>query len=140
MKDALSKIYFDDRPVQLLGDESRPRLERIVHAGGKSPEAVDVLVLAARKDKTGHLLRAGEVIDRTVEPAKPIYLRSVPKVPHPGVPMGAPLPEKDAVIEQLGLDPAERKAGRDRRMRERDEADAFADTPGRKPPVVDGGG
>ena len=79
MKDALSRIYFDDLPVKLLGDEPRPPLDRIVRAGGKLPGRVDVVVLASPKDETGHVLAPGEIIDRTVEPTKPIYLRSVPK-------------------------------------------------------------
>jgi hypothetical protein len=132
MKDALSRIYFDDLPVKLLGDESRPPLERIVRAGGKVPSQVDVLVLASPKDKKGHVLAPGEIIDRTVEPAKPIYLRSVLKAPPLGVAetpvdpvvltAGQPAPEVapvvplasnvDPVISQLGVDPAEHLAAR----------------------------
>ena len=106
MKDALSRIYFDDLPVKLLGDESRPPLDRIVRAGGKIPGQVDVLVLTSPQDQKGHVLAPGEIIDRTVEPTKPIYLRSVPK-PMQGP---APMANRDAVISQLGRDPAERQA------------------------------
>lgn len=144
MKDALSRIYFDDLPVKLLGDESRPPLERIVRAGGKVPGHVDVIVLASPKDEKGHVLAPSEIIDRTVEPAKPIYLRSVPKAepfeeldapvkpvvltsraPVPDVPATpmAPLEGVDPVISQLGVDPAERLAAL-RRKRAEDQARA----------------
>lgn len=131
MKAALSRIYFDDKPVKLMDDESRPSLDSIVRAGGLSPGRVDVVVLAARRDPSGHVLRPGEVIDRTVEPAKPIYLRSVPKA----LPADGPATNRDAVIAQLGTDPAERKAGRDRRLRERDDAAAQGGRGGPQPPL-----
>lgn len=160
MKDALSRIYFDDLPVKLLGDESRPPLDRIVRAGGKVPGHVDVLVLESPQDKKGHVLAPGEIIDRTVEPAKPIYLRSVPK-PHPLEPLAAPvdpvvltsrappttpaagadpgspvapmapLDDVDPVISQLGVDPAERLAAL-RLRRAEDQAAAEAEAEERK--------
>lgn len=79
MKEQLSKVYFDDKPVVLMGDESRPRLSRIVRAGGKRPDHVDVLVLNSPADMIGQRVAPNEIIDRTAEPTKPIYLRSVPK-------------------------------------------------------------
>lgn len=139
MKDALSRIYFDDLPVKLLGDESRPPLDRIVRAGGKVPGHVDVIVLSSPKAKTGPVLAPGEIIDRTVEPAKPIYLRSVPRPEPKAGPVGvadapvnpifltsrspasasvapakpmAPLDNADPVISQLGVDPKDRAARR----------------------------
>lgn len=80
MKEQLSKVYFDDKPVVLMGDESRPRLSRIVRAGGKRPDHVDVLVLNSPADMIGQRVAPNEIIDRTAEPTKPIYLRSVPRV------------------------------------------------------------
>ncbi|MEK6976237.1 MAG: hypothetical protein AABY18_07835 [Candidatus Thermoplasmatota archaeon] len=108
MKDELSRIYFDDLPVRLLGDEARPPLSRIVRAGGKVPGRVDVLVLASPQDLLGHPLAAEEIIDRTVEPTKPIYLRSVPKAnassPPPAT-LPSPISNVDPVIAQLGVEP-----------------------------------
>lgn len=153
MKDALSRIYFDDLPVKLLGDESRPPLDRIVRAGGKVPGRVDVLVLQSPDDRKGHVLAPGEIIDRTVEPAKPIYLRSVPRAkpaeaqagavapvvltsraPRPpsfaGAPPLAPTAGGDPVIAQLGADPAERLAAvkkAERLRREEQQATAEAE-------------
>ena len=103
MKDALSRIYFDDIPVKLLGDEARPPLDRIVRAGGKVPADVDVIVLTKPKDRTGQRLPDGEIIDRTVEPGKPIYLRSVKK--RTLDPAGDQPLNIDPVIAQLGLAP-----------------------------------
>ncbi len=131
MKNEFSPVYLDDAPVTLMGDEARPPLSRIVRAGGKRPSRVDIVVLASRSDKLGHALDPEEIIDRTAEPTKPIYLRSAPK---PGLPppstandsevvaewsfipgagltlsrsVGTPTmkPNADRVIAQLGADP-----------------------------------
>lgn len=101
MKDEFSPIYFDGQPIKLLGDEARPPLSRIVRAGGHMPGRVDVQVLSSPKDLSGHLLPPGEVIDRTVEPSKPIYLRSVPRAEAPA----KATPKGDPVINQLGTEP-----------------------------------
>jgi hypothetical protein len=101
MKDEFSPIYFDGQPIKLLGDEARPPLSRIVRAGGQVPGRVDVQVLASLKDVSGHVLPPGEVIDRTVQPSKPIYLRSVPRA----TPEAEAAPKGDAVINQLGTAP-----------------------------------
>lgn len=101
MKDEFSPIYFDGQPIKLLGDEARPPLSRIVRAGGHVPGRVDVQVLSSPKDLSGHLLPPGEVIDRTVEPSKPIYLRSVPRAEAPA----KATPKGDPVINQLGTAP-----------------------------------
>ena len=123
MATPLSKIYFDDKPVKLGEDAARPTLARIVRAGGKSPNRVDVVVLRSPKDEAGHLLNPHELIDRTVEPAKPIYLRSVPKL----LQAPAAMANNDAVIAQLGRDPADRQAESNARARRRDEAQGLAE-------------
>ncbi|MHB8632905.1 MAG: hypothetical protein ACYDBQ_02895 [Thermoplasmatota archaeon] len=93
MTDELSALYLDNMPVKLLGDESRPRLERIVRAVGKKPDHIEVRLLTSAGDSTGRVVEAAEIIDRTLAPDRPIYLRSMPK-PSPGKPPG-PEPDDD---------------------------------------------
>jgi hypothetical protein len=130
MKSGLSTVYLDDFPVTLMGDEARPPLSRIVLAGGKRPDRVEVRWLKSPFDPNGQAVGAEEIIDRTVEPTKPIYLRSVARpaakpttstlavAPLPALtdalipePANAqpPLPNADPVIAQLG---AEARPGR----------------------------
>lgn len=123
MKSRLSRVYFDGQPVTLMGDEATPPLSRIIRAGGKSPQDVDVLYLTSPTDPLGHIVGAEEIIDRLAEPTRPIYLRSVPhgstkpihtalsdpdwpspvvhSVPDPG---RSALRDVDPVIAQLGRD------------------------------------
>ncbi len=124
MKDELSRIYFDGQPVRLLGDEARPPLSRVVRAGGKVPGQTDIHVLASPKAATGHPLADEEILDRTVEPMKPIYLRSVPK---PDA-QPAPMSNVDPVIAQLGKEPRPPPASDDTDATPgRAEAQAFAE-------------
>jgi hypothetical protein len=79
-KERLSNVYLDDYPVTLMGDEAQPPLWRIGRAGGKDPGRVDVVYLTSPRDRIGRVVQPSEIVDRTAEPARPIYLRSVPKV------------------------------------------------------------
>lgn len=112
MKDELSPVYLDGNAVDLLGDEARPRLSRIVQSVGKRPDRFDVRWLASPFDAKGLTLGRDEVIDRTLEPTKAIYLRSEPHLAKlagtdPGNASTHVEPDKapkapDAVIAQLG--------------------------------------
>lgn len=79
MDSKLSPVYLDNAPVTLLGDETRPSLSRVVQAGGKSPDLVDVQLLKTSSDPEGQVLGQEETIDRTAAPTTPIYLRSMTK-------------------------------------------------------------
>ena len=113
MKSKLSRVYLDDLPVRLMGDEARPHLSRIVRAGGKAPDQFDVRWLTSPSDPKGLALDPEEILDRTLEPTKPIYLRTVPRASDPGAtgtgPPSARKPPRPAeartVIDQLGADP-----------------------------------
>lgn len=124
MKERLSRVFLDGYPITLMGDEAVPPLWRIVRAGGKHPDRVDVLYLTSPNDLRGRPVSGEELIDRTVEPARPIYLRSVPRDVRPiytvhdepadpwtasdapsSTPKG-PMANADPVIAQLGRDPS----------------------------------
>ena len=74
---ALATVYLDEEAVGLMGDP-RPKVSKIVAAGGKRPESVQVLRGLSATDLRGKPLRLDDTIDRTVEPARPIYLTSKP--------------------------------------------------------------
>lgn len=82
---ALATVYLDEEAVGLMGDP-RPKVSKIVAAGGKRPESVQVLRGLSATDLRGKPLRLDDTIDRTVEPARPIYLTSKPL---PGMASGA---------------------------------------------------
>lgn len=119
-KERLSKVYLDDYPVTLMGDEAQPPLERIVRAGGKDPGRVDVVYLTSPADRKGRVVDPAEIVDRTAEPTRPIYLRSIPKPEGKPITTGHPerepdepgsgfgpmggAPGADPVISQLGRD------------------------------------
>lgn len=119
-RERLSRVYLDDYPVTLMGDEAQPPLSRIVRAGGKDPSDVEVVYLTSPADRHGRRVGPDEIIDRSAEPTRPIYLRSVPR-PH-GPPaglrdlarptgddvrrLGGAMPNVDPVVAQLGRDPA----------------------------------
>lgn len=122
MTERLSRVYLDNYPVTLMGDEAAPPLSRIVRAGGKRPDYVDVLLLASPSDMEGRPLAPEEVIDRSAEPTRPIYLRTIPHDvkpiytarPGPDLPRlqerksvapASAKPDRDPVIEQLGARP-----------------------------------
>ncbi|MHB1261109.1 MAG: hypothetical protein ACYC2H_05275 [Thermoplasmatota archaeon] len=123
MKERLSRIFLDGYPITLMGDEAVPPLSRIVRAGGKHPDRVDVLYLTSPSDLKGRPVAPDELIDRTVEPTRPIYLRTAARdvrpiyTAHPepaevwspsdspsSTPKG-PMPNIDPVIAQLGQAP-----------------------------------
>jgi hypothetical protein len=120
-KPRLSRVYLDDVPVTLMGDEATPELSRIIRAGGKRPDRVDVLYLTSPADRQGRPVHSDEVIDRAAEPTRPIYLRTVPREGRPirtvsdddPWPPDAPaerasrdpMPNLDPVIAQLGEEP-----------------------------------
>lgn len=77
---ALATIYLDDERVGLMGDPM-PRVSKIVAAVGKRPDSVHVLRVQSAHDLRGQPVRLDDVIDRTAEPTRPIYLTSKPKAP-----------------------------------------------------------
>lgn len=117
-KENLSRVYLDDYPITLMGDEATPPLSRIIRAGGKKPDRVDVIYLTSPADRKGRAVDPETIIDRTAEPTRPIYLRTVPKEkpvmtadrPDPLLvrdPPSAPgmrdtAPDVDPVISRLG--------------------------------------
>src|SRR5688572_20174355 len=82
-KENLSRVYLDDYPITLMGDEATPPLSRIIRAGGKKPALVDVVYLTSPADRKGRPVDPETIIDRTAEPTRPIYLRTVPKEEKP---------------------------------------------------------
>ena len=119
MKERLSKVYLDDYPITLMGDEATPPLSRIVRAGGKRPDDVDVVFLTSPSDGQGRPVEADEIIDRAAEPTRPIYLRTIARegkpihTADPGHALSRPdvqkalgvtslKPDVDPVIAQLG--------------------------------------
>ena len=77
---ALATIYLDNEAVGLMGDPM-PRVSKIVAAGGKRPDSVQVLRGQSATDARSKPVQLDDVIDRTAEPTRPIYLTSRPKVP-----------------------------------------------------------
>jgi hypothetical protein len=74
---ALATVYLDNEAVGLMGDP-RPLVAKVVAAAGKDPLAVRVLRGASPDDRAGTPVFLEDVIDRTAEPTKPIYLTSSP--------------------------------------------------------------
>jgi hypothetical protein len=74
---ALATVYLDNQRIGLMGDP-RPRVSKIVASVGKRPESVQVLRGQSATDLRGKPLLPEDVIDRTSEPTKPIYLTSKP--------------------------------------------------------------
>lgn len=74
---ALATVYLDNESIGLMGDPM-PRVSKIVAAGGRRPESVQVLRAQSATDQRGTPLKLEDVIDRTAEPARPIYLTSKP--------------------------------------------------------------
>lgn len=73
----LATVYLDNQPISL--QDARPKVSAILFASGK-PNATDVKVLQSRSDTQGKPLRPEEIVDRTSEPNKPIYLTCTPSV------------------------------------------------------------
>ncbi|HUR24442.1 MAG TPA: hypothetical protein VM327_00315 [Candidatus Thermoplasmatota archaeon] len=71
----LAPVYLDDQPITL--QDAQPKVSAILSAGGK-PETTDVKWLQ-QPNTQGKALRSEEVLDRTTDPSKPIYLTSTSK-------------------------------------------------------------
>jgi hypothetical protein len=77
MPPTLAPVYLDNQPVSLMGDP-RPHVAKVVAAMGKHPERFDVRRLDSPTD-SGNVVDLEDVIDRTTEPTKAIYLTTVEK-------------------------------------------------------------
>lgn len=69
----LAPVYLDNKPIALK--DARPKVSAILSAMGK-PETTDVKWLQFQPNSQGKALRSEEVLDRTTDPSKPIYLTS----------------------------------------------------------------
>ena len=74
--DNLAPVFLDNKPVSLK--DPKPKLSAILSASGR-PETTDVKWLQFQPNTPGKSLRSEEVLDRTTDPSKPIYLTSAPK-------------------------------------------------------------
>lgn len=92
---ALSTVYFDKQRIGLMGDP-RPAVAKVVAAAGHSPEAVQV-VRSRSPDSAGTPVRLDDVVDRTADPTKAIYLSAKPKVA-PGVGAAESAPPRSIAI------------------------------------------
>jgi len=102
MTNEFAPVYLNDVPVTLMGDEARPPLSRIVQASGQRPEDVQVRWLKSASDPTGPLVQPDDIVDRTAEPTKPIYLWSTPA---PARSTKTAARAGDRIIAQLGRPP-----------------------------------
>ncbi|MEK6976235.1 MAG: hypothetical protein AABY18_07825 [Candidatus Thermoplasmatota archaeon] len=75
---ALSTIYLDNERISLMGDP-RPVVAKILAAGGRTPDSVIVERNASSTPSRGTPLGLADVVDRTAEPTKAIYLTCKPK-------------------------------------------------------------
>lgn len=75
MANELAPVYLDDARVQLQGDP-RPKVSKIVTAGGKHTTHLRVVRLASLADETGEVLQLDDVIDRSQQ-RSPVYLRCI---------------------------------------------------------------
>ncbi len=89
----LATVYLDNEPVGLMGDP-RPRVSKIVVAGGKRPELVQVLRARSANDPGGQPVGLEEVIDRTAEPTVAVYLTCVSRAPARPTPTNLPAPPR----------------------------------------------
>src|SRR5687767_11660550 len=80
----LSTVYLDNERIGLMGDP-KPLVSKIVAAGGKAPEAVQVLRGKSATDTHGQPLRLWDTVDRTEKPETPIYLTCKPKPAGPSI-------------------------------------------------------
>lgn len=74
----LAPVYLDNQPVRLMGDPS-PQVAKVIAAMGKHPERFDVRRLDSPLDAPGNVVDLEDILDRTAEPTKPIYLTTVEK-------------------------------------------------------------
>ncbi len=71
----LAPVYLDDNRVTLQGDP-KPKVSKILLAGGKEGTDFEVVRLRSQDDNEGTTVGADEVIDRTAQSDYPVYLRS----------------------------------------------------------------
>lgn len=69
----LAPVYLDNKPVSLK--DPKPKVSAILSALGR-PETTDVKWLQFQPNTPGKTMRSEEVLDRTTDPTKPIYLTS----------------------------------------------------------------
>jgi hypothetical protein len=74
--DKLAPVFLDNKPITL--NDPKPKVSAILSASGK-PETTDVKWLQFQPNSQGKALRGEEVLDRTTDPSKPIYLTSTAK-------------------------------------------------------------
>lgn len=72
----LAPVFLDNKPISL--EDPKPKVSAILSASGQ-PETTDVKWLQFQPNTQGKALRGEEVLDRTADPSKPIYLTSTPK-------------------------------------------------------------
>lgn len=75
----LSTVYLDQRRIGLMGDP-KPMVAKIVTVGGRLPAEVRV-VRSRTPDDAGTPVHLEDIIDRTADPTKAIYLTCVPREP-----------------------------------------------------------
>jgi hypothetical protein len=73
MNDNLAPVFLDNKPVSL--NDPKPKLSAILSASGK-PDTTEVKWLQFQPNTPGKSLRSEEILDRTTDPSKPIYLTS----------------------------------------------------------------
>lgn len=91
----LSTVYLDNQRIGLMGDP-RPPVAKIVAAAGQAPDAVHVL-RSRSPDSAGTPVRLDDVVDRTADPTKAIYLTCRPKARADVGATAAPSPQVIAV-------------------------------------------
>jgi hypothetical protein len=69
----LAPVYLDNQPVSL--QDPKPKVSAVLSALGK-PDATEVKWLQFQPGTQGKSMRSDEILDRTSEPSKPIYLTS----------------------------------------------------------------
>ena len=74
----LAPVYLDNERVTLQGDP-KPKVAKIVEAGGRRPDKVQVVRLKSQTDFEGKPVRLEDVIDRTLQSNNPVYLKCVDK-------------------------------------------------------------
>lgn len=72
----LATIYLDNQRVGLMGDP-RPSISKIVVAGGKRPELVQVYHARFPGEAHGTPVGFEQTIDRLADPTVPVYLTCV---------------------------------------------------------------
>ncbi|MHB1262586.1 MAG: hypothetical protein ACYC2H_12820 [Thermoplasmatota archaeon] len=74
--DKLAPVFLDNQPISLK--DPKPKVSAVLSASGK-PEATEVKWLQFQPNTQGKALRSEEVLDRTTDPTRPIYLTSTNK-------------------------------------------------------------